>query len=111
MMAHHLVMFNFVGPMYPTFTINHKDANPLNNSVYNLEYVTQRENCYHALKMGLCSTVGVTHHDAKLDRTKVDEIIHLFYTTNITHRELAKIYNVTKSTITSVINGRTWKVY
>ena len=36
--------------------VNHKNGNPLDNSIENLEWVTRAENQAHAFKMGLIST-------------------------------------------------------
>lgn len=110
-MVHHLVMSNFIGPCYPNWVVNHKDGIKTNNSLYNLEYVTGSENCIHAIKSGKVKTVGETHHDAKLDRKKVEEIKELYKTTKISQRKLAKIYGVSKCAIQNVLNGKTWKVY
>ncbi len=38
---------------YKNKQVNHKDGNKLNNSLNNLEWVTQRENLYHAMDNGL----------------------------------------------------------
>jgi hypothetical protein len=42
--VHRLVAEAFIGRCPDGKQVNHKDANPLNNSVENLEYVTQKEN-------------------------------------------------------------------
>lgn len=47
---HHLVMEVFVGPRPHRMVINHKDGDKLNNSLENLEYVTQAQNAAHAIK-------------------------------------------------------------
>lgn len=41
-LLHRLVMKVFIGDS--NLTVDHKDGNKLNNNLYNLEYVTQKEN-------------------------------------------------------------------
>lgn len=49
--VHRLVMAAFFGES--ELTVNHKDGNPINNHISNLEYCTQAENLEHALNTGL----------------------------------------------------------
>jgi len=46
--VHALVMLAFVGPRAKGIVINHKDLDKSNNSLDNLEYVTQKQNCAHS---------------------------------------------------------------
>jgi hypothetical protein len=49
-----LVAFAFLGkPPTDKYQINHKDGNKLNNRLYNLEWVTPKQNIQHAIKNGL----------------------------------------------------------
>ena len=48
--VHMIVAHTFLGPQPPDMIINHIDANKHNNSLKNLEYITQRENVAHAMK-------------------------------------------------------------
>lgn len=60
--VHILVASQFLDkPRIEKVEVNHIDANKSNNVVSNLEWVTRRENHYHAVAMGLkpvCPTVG-----------------------------------------------------
>lgn len=51
---HILVAEEFLGK-YPTpeYEVNHKDGNKKNSSVSNLEWVTHKDNCLHAYRIGL----------------------------------------------------------
>ena len=44
---HSLVLFTFVGIRKEGMVVNHIDENKSNNSLYNLEYITQKENINH----------------------------------------------------------------
>lgn len=50
---HRIVCILFLGVNKEKLHVNHKDGNKLNNCLENLEWVTPKENAYHALKNGL----------------------------------------------------------
>lgn len=51
--VHHVVMLAFVGPRLSGYEVNHKDGNPCNNHLDNLEYVTHKQNQRHASQTNL----------------------------------------------------------
>lgn len=62
--VHRLVIETFIGP--DPRQVNHKDRNRKNNALSNLEYLTGRENCIHALDKTKTASrfVGVTKHSS-----------------------------------------------
>lgn len=63
--VHRLVALNFIG--FSNLQVNHKDKNKQNNNVSNLEFVSNRENCIHAIDKTKTSSkyIGVTKHRNK----------------------------------------------
>lgn len=108
--VHKLVMGAFVGPYPEGHNINHKDGNPSNNALVNLEYVTFKENSQHAVRTGL-HHFGERTGNAKLTPAIVREIraLHIPHKqTEFSMPNLAKRYGVCYSTIKGVLSGRTW---
>lgn len=70
---HQIVMLAFVGPPCG-LVINHKDLDKTNNSLSNLEYVSQRENCHHAFRAGASCYEGEQNGQAKITDDIVREM-------------------------------------
>jgi len=89
--VHRLVAKAFIPVVPGKELVNHKDGNPLNNRVENLEWCNQSENMYHAYNTGLMEA----------NFTKFKEQITLEYltdkTTNI--KRLARKYKCSDSSI------------
>ena len=56
---HKLVMEHFNRCAFDYEVINHKDHNKLNNTLENLEYITQKENVQDAYNNGLCENARI----------------------------------------------------
>lgn len=98
-------MAAFVGPVPDGMQVNHKDGNPKNNHVQNLEYVTRSENMVHAFTSGLAvSPKGEANGSSKLTEEKIRAIRE----SNLTSRKAAVVFGVGKSAITSIRRRETW---
>ena len=91
--VHHLVLNAFTGkrPVNKNERIvtNHKDGNPTNNNIENLEWCTQKYNCRHAIEIGLRHVFYIGKKDLGKD-----------YSLNmLTAEEIAIKYETTKSII------------
>ena len=103
--VHRLVAEKYIPNPEHKEQVNHKDGDKTNNSVANLGWVTNQENRNHAVKNNL-HLCGDKCPWAKLNSQQVIEIRK---NTQYSNEELAKIYNVSVTTITDVLNFRTWK--
>ena len=88
--VHRLVAQAFIPKVEGKPYVNHKDGNPLNNSVDNLEWCTQAENVQHAYDMGL------NRNKLNIDWNEVARQ----YGLGISSCKLAKKYNCSVTTIT-----------
>jgi len=110
---HRLVATAFIRPPLPGEEANHKDGNGLNNSPRNLEWMSPSQNMRHALDTGLAQPQNPPHYNgsrnpaAKLTEQQVAEIRQLGRT--VPQRELARRYDVGKSTIGRVQRGTHWR--
>ena len=88
--------------------VNHIDGNKLNNHLTNLEWVTARDNILHAYDMGLINNKGERAPHTKLSNTDVLEILQRLSTGEL-HRDIGLDYGVSKSCITKINTGTTWR--
>ena len=95
---------------YPV--INHKDGNKSNNHISNLEWCTIKENNIHAYKTGLRKVLkGEDIYCSKLKQKEVDFIRENYKEGDSIFgcRKLAKMFNVSHTTISDIINNKIWK--
>jgi len=104
--VHHVVLEAFVGPRPGNLDCNHKDGDPTNNHVENLEWVTRSENELHKRNV-LMSQVGETHPLAVF--VTIDEVEAL-HDSGMTYREAAKALGIGLTTLKRMRNGTHWSV-
>lgn len=94
--------------------VNHIDGNKENNALYQadgsyqLEWSTGRDNEIHAHRNGLKTGRGSQNSNAKLSASEVLEI-RMQHSNGLSIAELAEIFEVARSTITNIVNGKTWR--
>ena len=108
--VHRLVMmaFNPVENM-DELEVNHIDGNKKNNKLENLEWCTASENQIHAFKTGLNkSRRGEESNFSKLTNDDVKKVFEL-REEGFLQREIAEIVGCTKSNISCILRGKSWK--
>lgn len=106
--VYRLALEAFIGPP-PTdkHEVNHKDGDPLNNHISNLEWVTRKENMAHAFANKLYSR-GEEVGCAVLNEQMVREA-RLLRKAGLSYRALGKKLGVNHDTIRSAVKRETWK--
>lgn len=106
--VHLLVLRAFVGPAPTGHEANHRDGDKTNNHVSNLEWVTRAENMRHAFRNGLQQPVrGEQHGMHKLTRAQAVAIRAL--RGQEPSRLTASRFGISKSTVSDIQCGRTWR--
>jgi hypothetical protein len=106
---HRLLAINFIPNPKKKATVNHIDGNKLNNDLLNLEWSTYLENNTHALKEGLRKpTIGENKTNSILTEQQV-RIIKYANKFGTRQTDLAKIFNIGRSTSNSICTNVTWK--
>lgn len=103
-LLHRLIADTFIGSV-KGLTVNHKDGDPTNNKLSNLEVVTQSENDLHAYKTGL-KPKGERHSRAKYSDTLLVTALKE-YLNGSSIKTTAKKYGISQSYLNKVKN----KVY
>lgn len=105
---HSLVAKAFIPNPNNFYSINHKDGDKLNNSVNNLEYCSLGDNIRHAHKTGLVpSRKGSNCGSSKLTEEQVRDI-KVMLQTDISQKDISKLFNVEASTISQINRGFSW---
>lgn len=105
--VHRLVAALFIGPKPDECEINHKDGNPGNNAVSNLEYVSHKENIRHAFRTGLVKMLGERHVRAKLTEEQVLHVLAL-RKSGVGIRAIGRQLGVAYTTIIAILRGKSW---
>lgn len=106
--VHKLIALTFIPEDPKRPHINHKDGNPQNNKVENLERCTRSENEQHALKTGLRKS-GADHAVSKLTWEQVKDLRFKYSSGNYTQNELGKLFNIKQTTVSSIVLYKTYK--
>lgn len=104
---HRAVLETFVGPCPEGMECNHKDVNPLNNNLSNLEWMTHQENANHSWVNGRISIKGERIGISKLKEGEV-WLIKKLLANKITLHLIAKMFKVHHTTIFCIKNGKSW---
>lgn len=107
-LIHRLVAKTFIKNEEGKPFINHKDNNPSNNCLYNLEWCTPYENSKHMVNQKRHKH-GSNHKNSKLTEDEVSEIKKMLKLGENTHQQISEIYGVSRQTVTYINNGKRWR--
>jgi hypothetical protein len=108
-MIHRLVAIHFIPNPVNKPEVNHIDGNQKNNHFLNLEWVTGKENCQHAWRIGLAkSRKGEQVNTSFLKTADVLDIRNRVLNGEKTS-EIAKRYNTSSVNVRGIHNRITWK--
>lgn len=101
---HRIVYRVFMGKLDETLTINHKNGIKNDNSVQNLELVTQGVNNEHRFQ--------VLKHKPSIRKDRLNfeiaEAIRADQKTGMTYKQLREKYGISKGHISGIINNKIW---
>lgn len=108
LLVHRLVAMNFIPNPNNYKEINHKDCNPLNNRIDNLEWCDRFYNIKYSFEKGRASNKGVRNPNAKLNEEDIKAIRALVETGRFFNTQIAKMFKVSSTTIDMIVNNKTW---
>lgn len=101
--VHRLVMLAWCSAT-PKEQVNHRNGNKEDNRIENLEWVTPQENRKHAVEVLGHTSKGTKNPSAKIN----DDIVRFIRNSNLTPKELAMKFGVTREAIYAINSRRTW---
>jgi len=103
-LVHRLIAETFIPNPDNLPMVNHKNGIKTDCRASNLEWCTPSENQLHSIKTGLRSTVGEKNSQATLLEIHVCSIRY----STLRPGQLAKLFNVSPSTISDIKKRRSW---
>lgn len=100
--VHRLVMMAFYGE-HKGFCVNHINGNPSDNHLYNLEFVSAKENSHHATNFGLSNVAAQL--TSKLKRSQVEQIF-LLHDSGYLLIEIANQMGISSGQVSKIISKR-----
>lgn len=108
LLVHRLVAMAHLNNKDNLPVVNHKDGDPLNNHVSNLEWCTSGDNQRHAYRTGLKRRpLGERSNFAKYDESTMKKAKALLK--EKTPKEVSMILNVSYPAISALHNGKSWR--
>ena len=101
--VHSLVASAFIGKRKPKDVIEHINHDKSNNSLANIRYCSQTENCQRGARDNK-TCKGEKHGNRKLTNKQILEIRN----SELTQKQLKEKYKVSKSSISSILRGEVW---
>lgn len=108
---HRLIAEVFIPNPQQRREVNHKNGNKSDCRVENLEWVSRSQNIRHAYENGLVKYVGKRGADsnkAVLTNEQVLQLRKLYEEREYTQRELAEMFNISRSTVYQILKRRSW---
>lgn len=106
--VHRLVAEAFIENSNSFTQINHKDNNPANNYVENLEWCSVEYNNKYRFSNGNASHKGSKHPQATITEDVAVQIFELGHSGLFTESQLAKKFNTTRSVINKIRLSKSW---
>lgn len=91
---------------------NHKDSVRSNNYLYNLEWVTSKENTIHGLEFGYKeyqNISGELNPCAKITANLVLQIVEDLNNTDMRYTDIGKKYGISDNIVSAIANGNAWR--
>ncbi|MFB7114084.1 HNH endonuclease [Streptomyces sp. NPDC056291] len=92
--------------------VRHRDGDPTNNRLSNLELGTQSDNMHDAVRHGTVSppkVSGEANGAARLTSHQVSEIRSLYAVGDVSQRALGDRFGVSRSLISYIVRGKLWR--
>jgi hypothetical protein len=107
--VHRLVATAFISNPEAKSYVNHMDMDRTNNNIWNLEWVTHRENCMHARGiLGNFNAVGTENGKSKINDDTV-RLIRKQLAEGIPHRVIAAQLGISRGPVSSISLNIGWK--
>ncbi len=109
-LVHRLVACHFIQKTDGKEYVNHKDSNPSNNTVSNLEWCTLSENIQHSKKVGALSKMHISNYCNKRT-TKPSDVIHMraLYLNGISSAKIAEEYGISQVAVWKIVTKKSFR--
>lgn len=107
--VHRLVLETFAPRPDWAECANHKDGVKTNNHLDNLEWSTYSQNTIHARETGLNKQYGENCNLTTIPGEDVREIRRLGRETDLSQREIAERFDVSRPTVSEILSGKSRK--
>ena len=105
--VHRIIWVSQYGVVPEGYVVDHINNDKADNRIDNLQILTPEENSHKAKRDGLYKT-GLDSPVTKVDPDLKEEICFLYEYSDLTYRQLAKIYGISKSRIGQIIKEVGW---